>query len=363
MRLSRTLNRFAIAYFAWLLCLSLCGCRCLPTQPSEAEVCDLAPRELQKVSLPEYVIEPPDILLIEAVNNFRHPNAELAPGDTLLVRVARTMPIDPLEDPVSRQFKQIDGPYRIQTNGRIDFGPEYGNVPVAGLTLDQARHAITNQLKRTLANPQVAVSLPQAQGKQYVAGEHLVRPDGTVSLGIYGNVYLAGLTLDSAKATLEQQLAEHIHNPEVNVDVLAYNSKVYYILTDGGGAGEQVFRFPCTGNETVLDAISQINGLPVVASKKDIWIARPAPPELGHDQVLKVDWDAIARGGHVATNYQVLPGDRIYVKADDLITFDTFVAKITAPFERIFGFVLLGNGTVRALQNGHRTGSTFGGSL
>ena len=45
------------------------------------------------------------------------------------------------------------------------------------------------------------------------------------------------------------------------------NSKVYYIITDGAGSGEQVFRFPVTGSETVLDAISQIGGLPPVSSK------------------------------------------------------------------------------------------------
>jgi hypothetical protein len=150
--------------------------------------------------------------------------------------------------------------------------------------------------------------------------------------------------------------------PEVHVDVLAYNSMVYYVITDGGGAGEQVLKFPCTGNETVLDAISQINGLPIVASKRHIWVARPAPPDLGCDQVLPVDWCAIARGGDTSTNYQVLPGDRIYVQADHLITFDTFVSKVTAPAERMFGFVLLGNGTVRAVQNGHRQFGNSGGS-
>ena len=171
-----------------------------------------------------------------------------------------------------------------------------------------------------------------------------------MSLGIYGSVSVAGKTLDETKVHLERHLAAHIYRPEINVDVLAYNSKIYYVITDGAGAGEQVFRFPCTGNETILDAVSQINGLPTVASKKHIWIARPAPPELGRDQVLQVDWDGIVRRGQTTTNFQVLPGDRIYVRADHLVTFDTFVAKVTAPWERILGFTLLGNGTVRALQ-------------
>ncbi len=310
------------------------------------------PRELSKVTLPRYVIEPPDILLIEAVNSLRMPETPLRPGETLIVRVANTIPIDPLEPEVAKQFKQINGAFPIQTDGIIDFGPEYGHIAVAGLTVPQARQRIEQHLKQTLVSPQVYMNVAAEQARQHIAGEHLVRPDGTVSLGIYGSVYVAGMTLAESKATLERHLAAHIYRPEINVDVLAYNSKIYYVITDGAGAGEQVFRFPCTGNETILDAVSHINGLPTVASKKHIWIARPAPPELGRDQVLQVDWDAIVRRGQTTTNYQVLPGDRIYVRADHMAIFDTAVAKAVSPFERIFGWTLLGNGTVRALQRG-----------
>jgi len=50
-----------------------------------------------------------------------------------------------------------------------------------------------------------------------------------------------------------------------------------------------------------------------------------------------VDWDDIVKKGVTNTNYQILPGDRIYVKADPLITADTLIAKVTSPVERILG--------------------------
>ena len=314
------------------------------------------PRELKKVSLPDYTIEPPDILLIEATNSLRPSNAQLRVGETLLVQVANTLPLDALDDEVVKSFKQINGTYRIHPDGLIHLGPDYGSVAVRGLTVTEAQRAIELHLQRVLRNPRVYVSTPTDSAMQHIAGEHLVRPDGTVSLGVYGSVYISGMTLEGAKRQIERHLSKHIYNPEVTIDVMAYNSKVYYVVTDGAGAGEQVFRFPCTGNETVLDALAQINGLPSVASKKHIWIARPAPPQQGYEQVLEVDWDSIVRGGQTKTNYQLLPGDRLYVRADDLITFDTAVAKVTAPLERILGFVLLGNGTVRAIQRGKSSG-------
>src|SRR5947199_189530 len=83
-----------------------------------------------------------------------------------------------------------------------------------------------------------------------------------------------------------------------------------YVIADGAGYGEQVYPFPITGSETVLDAIGKINGLPAVASKRHIWVARRSPSPDCADQILPVDWCAITQHGVTATNYQVLPGDR-----------------------------------------------------
>src|SRR5262249_53141465 len=77
--------------------------------------------------------------------------------------------------------------------------------------------------------------------------------------------------------------------------------------------GEQVQRFPCHGNETVLDAVAQVAGLPKVASRCRMWVARPAGPD-NPCQVLPVDWKAITQRGAAATNYSLMAGDRIYVE-------------------------------------------------
>jgi polysaccharide export outer membrane protein len=75
--------------------------------------------------------------------------------------------------------------------------------------------------------------------------------------------------------------------------------------------------------------------------------------------VLPVDWKAITRCGETATNYQVLPGDRIYVLAKPLITVDSFLARVISPIERVFGAILLGNAVVEAVKPGS-TGGTGG---
>jgi polysaccharide export outer membrane protein len=195
---------------------------------------------------------------------------------------------------------------------------------------------------------------------QKIRGQHLVRPDGTINLGLYGTLYVAGMTLDQIRYAVARAIESRMDpeavqkNPvkleDVNVDVLAYNSKVYYVITDGGGYGEQVYSFPVTGNETVLDAIARINGLPAVASKKHIWVARRTLHG-GKNNILPVDWCGIAQRGEAATNYQLMPGDRVYVQADKLIATDSFLAKLLAPVERILGVTLLGSSTVNSIRN------------
>jgi polysaccharide export outer membrane protein len=190
-----------------------------------------------------------------------------------------------------------------------------------------------------------------------VEGNHLVRPDGTIGIGVYGSVYVAGLTLDEVRDAVANQLHVRLDKTSVEdikkglvVDVSAYNSKVYYVITDGGGYGEQVYPIPVTGNETVLDAIGKINGLPAVSSMKRIWIAR-ATPGCSHPDILPVDWCGITKRGYAATNYQVFPNDRIYVDSDKLIRTDSWLAKRLNPIDRIFGTVLLSSSTVNSIKN------------
>ena len=121
-------------------------------------------------------------------------------------------------------------------------------------------------------------------------------------------------------------------------------------------------RFPITGNETVLDAITQINGLTSVSSKR-IWIARPGCNANGCDQILGVDWDAVVQRGRTDTNYQILPGDRVYVAEDRLVATDTFLGKVLAPGERVLGFVSLATSTVQELRFFHIANRGRGGGF
>ncbi len=298
------------------------------------------PRELTPVSLPPYTIAPPDILYLNALRLIPKPPYRLEPLEVLLINVTDTLPGQPI------------GPQVIVTpEGMINLGFNYGSVRVGGMTLDEATLAIRTHLGRILRNPTVTLALMQFRGLQQVQGQHLIRPDGTISLGIYGSVYVSGLTIGQAKCVIEKYLSQYLLDPQIAVDVAAYNSKVYFVIFDGGGFGQQVFRLPSTGNEHVLDAISLVQGLAPVSSKHRIWLSRPAPPGMGCSQILPVDWNAITQAGQTLTNYQVFPGDRIYVSANRLIAFDNYLSMVLNPINRVLGTTLLSAFTVNAVRS------------
>jgi polysaccharide export outer membrane protein len=160
---------------------------------------------------------------------------------------------------------------------------------------------------------QVRGTLPEAV--RALAGQRLVRPDGTVGLGTYGSAHVAGLTTEQAADAIAARLklagaANGLTlrqlRRRLSVEVAVYNSKVCYVIV-GGDQGEQVYRLPLTGSETVLDVLATLPDMVPRLGKSTIRLVRRG------DQSLPVDWKGITRRGATTTNYIILSGDRIII--------------------------------------------------
>ena len=186
----------------------------------------------------------------------------------------------------------------------------------------------------------VVVEVLEALPGRPISGERLVRPDGKISLSFYGDIYVAGLTLPEVKEKIVLHLrkfledevlglimidedGEPVRDPKTNewvkvaprdthmvfVDVTAYNSKNYYVQ----GEFSLVGRLPITGQDRVLDAIADSNGLTPLADHEQVFLYR----ESGKGepvQALKIDVDQIMLGDDLSTNYQLLPGDKLVAR-------------------------------------------------
>jgi polysaccharide export outer membrane protein len=309
------------------------------------------------VFLPDYTISPPDVLLINVLRATPRPPYHIKVGDILTINVQGL----PESQPIAAIFP-------VDPDGSVKLSYSYGSVEVADLTLKEAEDAIRVHLKPILkadVRITVSVSLAQSSALQQIRGEHLVRPDATIGLGVYGSVRVGGLTLEQAKQAIEAHLSQYLQRPEVSVDVSGFNSKVYYVIQDRPGLGDLVVKLPITGNERVLDAIAQTYGLAAASSHHRIWLSRPAPAGQGCHQVLPVDYAAITQSGATETNYQILPGDRVFIQSEPIIRADLMLARWISPIERLLGVTLLGSETVHSISIplGQSTSGGTGGGV
>jgi polysaccharide biosynthesis/export protein len=271
----------------WLSLLALCAvCGCQTVRTPEEKIANgNIPREFQKVSMPDFVLEPPDLVIVEVL--------EALPG------------------------RPIAGERLVRPDGKISLG-FYGDVYVAGLTVPEAKEKIILHLRKYLTDLALGLVEADESGQGVVMDEKTKKP----------------------------KLIDPKDSSTVFVDVTAYNSKNYYVLGDVLIPG----KLPITGNETVLDAIQFAGGLMPTAAPQNIRLVRPAPPGACCEQLLPINLAAIMSGGDPVTNYQIMPGDRIIVYRDPIVRFTVLLDRLAAPFQTVLGTTLQYSFTARSVK-------------
>jgi protein involved in polysaccharide export with SLBB domain len=141
--------------------------------------------------------------------------------------------------------------------------------------------------------------------------DQTIMPDGTIDLGEYGRIVVAGLTIEQVESLVlstVQAVEKDQQLKPINVRLNVAESAVYYVLGEVNSPGA----YPLIGRETVLDALMASGGLSDRASDCEIILSRPTPP-CSCRIVLPVCYDRIVQLGDTTTNYQIRPGDRVYV--------------------------------------------------
>ena len=84
-----------------------------------------------------------------------------------------------------------------------------------------------------------------------------VNGDGTISLPIVGAVNIEGLTEETAKNRIRERLSRYVHDPEVDVFVREYRSRVVMVMGMVQKPGMYALNSP---SETVLEVIGRAGG-------------------------------------------------------------------------------------------------------
>jgi len=137
-----------------------------------------------------------------------------------------------------------------------------------------------------------------------------VLADGTIDLSGFGRLVVSGMTLESAENQIERMIVDAGQKAtQINVRLLEPVHRIY-VLGEVASPGS----YPFIGNETVLDGILAAGGLTTQANPCKVILARPTPPPSCR-VALPICYREITQLGDTTTNYQLQPGDRIFVGA------------------------------------------------
>lgn len=146
------------------------------------------------------------------------------------------------------------------------------------------------------------------ESKVRFPADQKVLADGTIDLNEFGRVIVAGLTLEDAERLIQNTIVEFgADATQINVRLIEPVHR-YYVLGEVASPGS----YPFSGNETVLDGILAAGGLTSQAALCDLVLARPTTPTSCR-VALPICYSEITQLGDTSTNYQLQPGDRIFV--------------------------------------------------
>lgn len=168
------------------------------------------------------------------------------------------------------------------------------------------------------------------------SGQYPITSEGKIEYKYIGDVIVAGLTKNQLKDRITEILSEYIIEPEVNIRIVAYLSKVFYVVGEVGRPG----KFYMRGDTIpVREALVQASLPTLGAAMRRCRLI--TPDQKGSRNFVQVDVYRLLYEGDLKCNLDMQPGDVLYVPA-------TVMAKIIHVISPVTGAA--GQATTAATQ-------------
>lgn len=172
------------------------------------------------------------------------------------------------------------------------------------------------------------------------SGTYTVSMDGKIQSKFVGDIDVTGLTKKQLEQKIKTVVGAYVIEPEVDVTIKEYRSKVIYVLGEVGQPGKFYMR---SEDITVRDAVVMA-GLPTLsaAMRKSQLIT---PDKTGKPRIKYVDIYTILYGGKLNKNIDMRAGDVLYVPS-------TVMAKIIRVINPVAQTVGVAAGTPDSMSTG-----------
>ncbi|WP_028615101.1 polysaccharide biosynthesis/export family protein [Halopseudomonas pelagia] len=151
------------------------------------------------------------------------------------------------------------------------------------------------------------LTTPGGQQQTTQANARIVRDDGTLFYPFIGNVHVEGLTLEELREIIAQRLARFIEQPQVDVNVIGYNSQKIIV----SGAFENPGFIPVDAQRlTLLQAVGLAGIDPLRADLSNLILTR-------NGTAYNLDYDRLTSNTSNIGEVYLRPGDKLHLGLND----------------------------------------------
>ena len=136
-----------------------------------------------------------------------------------------------------------------------------------------------------------------------------VRPDGTITMNLVGDIKADGLTPTELRDRLRKRLRAYIKEDEAVVTVAVTTVASYFVTVAGNVTAPG--RYTSTSYLTVADAVALAGGPNRFASPDETLILRRG--KNGVVRRIPVNYEQIRRGEYLQQNLVLMRGDQVFV--------------------------------------------------
>lgn len=160
------------------------------------------------------------------------------------------------------------------------------------------------------------------------SGDFAIGFDGRIQYSYIGDVPVASLTKYEVQQVLAKLLQKYVRVPVVTVSIIAYNSKVVYIIGEVNRPGKFIMR----GDAIKLREAILAAGLPTHdAALKRIHVIKP---DLSDPRVRVINMSRILYKGELKDDVDLFPGEIVVVPSTVLSKVNDFLSSILSPVTR-----------------------------
>ena len=194
-------------------------------------------------------------------------------------------------------------------------------------TIDQLRQ--DENLEAYRMGPPDVIRIESYRVREIDGHNETISPDGRIHLPLLGPIEVAGRTIDEVRAELIEKAQFYYEDADVNVRIVRYASKRFFVFGQVAAPGAYFF----DGSNTVLNTLAQAQPTHLADPSRIIVLRPNAEGEMLAR--MTIDLDDMIQGGDMSLNAVLQDGDIMYIPPNSMAQVGLAFQQLLLPLQPI----------------------------